>query len=66
MNTALIEFDSPLWHLDMTQDKISNMCSAVADKYLEIETKFHVRDVFRDFVRKVKGILTASYLMVKV
>ena len=38
----------------------------MADKYLEFETKSHVRGVFRNFVRKGKVPSTVSYLMYKV
>ena len=66
MSTSLIESDSPLWYLDKTYDEISNICSTMAHKYLEFETKSHVRNVFRDFTRKEKVPSTAFYLMYKV
>ena len=66
MSITLTESDSSLWYLNMTREEISNLYSAVVDKYLEFETKSHVRDVFRDFVRKGKVPSNVSYLMYKV
>ena len=55
MNTTPIESDSPLWYLDLIHNEIPNVCSAVADKYLEFELRNYVRDVFRIFCAQGKG-----------